>query len=100
MVGTAQTRLCPSYAWRRIMFVISNCRDQKSGERNMQQDLRIGEVASRTGRSVHTIRWYESQGLLPGVARDGSDRRIYSEYHVGWLGLIDRLRYTCISCRQ
>jgi DNA-binding transcriptional MerR regulator len=40
----------------------------------MQRDLRIGEVASRTGRSVHTIRWYEQQGLLPGVARDRSGR--------------------------
>src|SRR6266699_2171708 len=66
----------------------------------MQQDLRIGEVASRTGRSVHTIRWYEQQGLLPGVARDGSGRRIYSEYHVGWLDLMDRLRYTGMSIRQ
>ena len=66
----------------------------------MQQDLRIGEVASRTGRSVHTIRWYEQQGLLPGVARDGSGRRIYSEYHVGWLDLMDRLRYTGMSITQ
>jgi DNA-binding transcriptional MerR regulator len=66
----------------------------------MQQDLRIGDVASRTGRSVHTIRWYESQGLLPGVARDATGRRIYSEYHVGWLDLMDRLRYTGMSIAQ
>src|SRR5260370_36822612 len=66
----------------------------------MQQDLRIGEVASRTGRSVHTIRWYEQQGLLPGVARDGGGRRIYSEYHVGWLDLMDRPRYTGMSVTQ
>jgi DNA-binding transcriptional MerR regulator len=66
----------------------------------MPQDLRIGEVASRTGRSIHTIRWYESQGLIPGVARDGSGRRIYSEYHVGWLDLMDRLRCTGMSITQ
>lgn len=66
----------------------------------MQRDLRIGEVASRTGRSVHTIRWYERQGLLPGVARDAADRRVYSEYHVGWLDLMERLRYTGMSITQ
>jgi DNA-binding transcriptional MerR regulator len=66
----------------------------------MQQDLRIGEVANRTGRSVHTIRWYEQQGLLPGVARDAAGRRVYSEYHVGWLDLMERLRYTGMSITQ
>lgn len=66
----------------------------------MQQDLRIGGVASRTGRSVHTIRWYERQGLLPGVARDGGGRRIYSEHHVGWLDLMERLRATGMSITQ
>jgi DNA-binding transcriptional MerR regulator len=47
--------------------------------------LRIGELSSRTGRSIHTIRWYETQGLVPGVARDAANRRVYSEQHVGWL---------------
>jgi len=66
----------------------------------MQRDLRIGEVASRTGRSVHTIRWYERQGLLPGVLRDATGRRVYSEYHVGWLDLMERLRFTGMSITQ
>jgi DNA-binding transcriptional MerR regulator len=66
----------------------------------MRNDLRIGEVAKRTGRSVHTIRWYEAQGLIPGVVRDNGGRRVYSEYHVGWLDLMDRLRYTGMSIAQ
>ena len=32
--------------------------------------LRIGKLARLTGRSVHTIRWYEAQQLIPGVRRD------------------------------
>ncbi|WP_024512768.1 MerR family transcriptional regulator [Bradyrhizobium sp. ARR65] len=63
----------------------------------MPQDLHIGEVAARTGRSVHTIRWYERQGLIPGVCRDGGGRRVYSDYHVGWLDLMERLRSTGMS---
>jgi len=66
----------------------------------MRQDLRIGELARLTGRSIHTIRWYESQGLIPGVTRDRGRRRIYGEYHIGWLDLMERLRFTGMSVRQ
>jgi DNA-binding transcriptional MerR regulator len=66
----------------------------------MPQDLHIGDVASRTGRSVHTIRWYERQGLIPGVCRDAGGRRVYSDYHVGWLDLMERLRSTGMSIRE
>ncbi len=66
----------------------------------MAEDLRIGEVASRTGRSIHTIRWYEAQGLIPGVMRDRGGRRIFSDYHVGWLDLMERLRCTGMSVKQ
>jgi DNA-binding transcriptional MerR regulator len=66
----------------------------------MPQDLHIGDMASRTGRSVHTIRWYERQGLIPGVCRDAGGRRVYSDYHVGWLDLMERLRSTGMSIRE
>ncbi|MCW7541954.1 MerR family transcriptional regulator [Aquabacterium sp. A7-Y] len=59
--------------------------------------LLIGALAARTGRSVHTIRWYEAQGLIPGVARDAGGRRVYTEQHVGWLLLMERLRATGMS---
>jgi DNA-binding transcriptional MerR regulator len=62
--------------------------------------FRIGELAARTGRGVHAIRWYESQGLLPGVARDGGGRRVYREFHVGWLQLMDRLRLTGMTIAE
>ncbi|HEV2675507.1 MAG TPA: MerR family transcriptional regulator [Aliidongia sp.] len=65
--------------------------------RTPAHSLLIGEVARRTGRSIHTIRWYEAQGLMLGVVRDGGGRRVYSEHHVGWLDLMDRLRSTGMS---
>jgi DNA-binding transcriptional MerR regulator len=64
------------------------------------EKLHIGELAARTGRSVHTIRWYEAQGLIPGVERDPGGRRIYGELHLGWLDLIDRLRRTGMSIAE
>jgi len=62
--------------------------------------LRIGELATRTGHSVHAIRWYESQGLIPGVIRDAGGRRSYLERHLGWIELIDKLRLTGMSISQ
>ena len=62
--------------------------------------MRIGELSTRTGRSIHAIRWYESQGLVPGVERDTGRRRVYTELHVGWLSLMDRLRRTGMTIAQ
>ena len=62
--------------------------------------MKIGELSSRSGRSIHAIRWYEAQGLIPGVERDGGGRRVYSDLHVGWLDLMDRLRRTGMTIAQ
>ena len=59
--------------------------------------LSIGVLARSTGRTVHTIRWYEAQGLMPGVVRDGAGRRRYTPQHVAWLELMSRLRLTGMS---
>ena len=60
----------------------------------------IGALATRSGRSIHTIRWYETQGLIPGVERDAGGRRVYVEQHVGWLQLMERLRRTGMSIAE
>lgn len=60
----------------------------------------IGKLARLTGRSVHTIRWYESQRLMPGVRRDLQGRRIYADGHVQWLELLERLRRSGMSIRD
>jgi DNA-binding transcriptional MerR regulator len=62
--------------------------------------IRIGELSRRSGRSVHTIRWYEQQKLVPGVRRDDAGRRVYREQHVMWLELLDRLRKSGMSIKQ
>ena len=61
--------------------------------------LRIGELAERTGRTVHTIRWYEKQGLLPPVPRQGA-HRVYSNRHLEWMELMDRLRRSGMSVAE
>jgi len=66
----------------------------------MATTFHIGEFATRTGRSIHALRWYEAQGLMPGVIRDSGNRRVYSELHLSWIDLIHRLRRTGMSIAQ
>ncbi|RKR91286.1 DNA-binding transcriptional MerR regulator [Micromonospora pisi] len=55
--------------------------------------LRIGEVAERTGLSVHALRFYEREGILDQpVRRDSGGRRVYAEHDVEWLHVCIILR--------
>jgi DNA-binding transcriptional MerR regulator len=55
--------------------------------------LSIGEVAERTGLSVHALRFYEREGILANPVRRGpGGRRVYGEDDVEWLNLCIILR--------
>ncbi|MFE7530790.1 MerR family transcriptional regulator [Kitasatospora sp. NPDC057542] len=56
-------------------------------------ELSIGEVAERTGLSVHALRFYEREGLLVGpVRRTAGGRRRYAVLDVQWLEICIKLR--------
>lgn len=53
----------------------------------------IGELARLAGVSVHTLRWYEAEGLFPReVPRTPGGRRVYAHDALAWLALLGRLR--------
>jgi DNA-binding transcriptional MerR regulator len=53
----------------------------------------IGEVAERTGLSVHALRFYEREGLFADPVRRASNgHRIYSEDDLEWLDTCTNLR--------
>lgn len=55
--------------------------------------LSIGEVAERTGLSVHALRFYEREGLLVGpLRRSSGGRRQYATVDVEWLLVCVKLR--------
>lgn len=59
--------------------------------------ISIGDVAEATGLSVHTLRYYEDEGLIPEVARNGAGHRRYRPDHIRWIGLLERLRASGMS---
>jgi DNA-binding transcriptional MerR regulator len=60
----------------------------------LEDELGIGDVARRTGLSVHALRFYEREGLLLSqhVARGTGGHRRYSPEEVNWLRICTKLR--------
>ncbi len=54
----------------------------------------IGQVAAKTGLTVHTLRYYEKEGLLPFVHKSSSGLRMFSDNDLGWLSIIECLKKT------
>lgn len=64
------------------------------------RDLRIGELAERTGTSVPTIRYYEQIGLMRRAARQSGGQRVYTVGDVERLTFIRRCREFDFSIDQ
>jgi DNA-binding transcriptional MerR regulator len=60
--------------------------------------MRIGELASRSGVSVRSLRYYEEQGLLTST-RSASGQRHYTEEEVLRVAFIQRLYAAGLSSR-
>ncbi len=66
----------------------------------MDTHLTINEVATRTGLSAHTLRYYERAGLIAHVARAPGGQRRYAVSDMDWIGFLLRLRTTHMPIRQ
>jgi MerR family mercuric resistance operon transcriptional regulator len=55
-------------------------------------EIRIGELSSRTGCNIETIRYYERIGLLPRPHRSASRYRLYNGSDVRRLTFVRRAR--------
>src|SRR5438034_7291114 len=66
----------------------------------MDVGLTVGEAAAKVGLSVHTLRWYEQEGLVSPVGRDTAGRRRYREEDLDWLQLLTCLRGTGMPVRE
>jgi DNA-binding transcriptional MerR regulator len=60
----------------------------------------IKQVSEKSSLPPHVLRYYENEGLLPGVARSRNGIRRYSENDLEWLALIRCLKNTGMSIKQ
>ena len=67
--------------------------DQKTPDPPAESEPTYGlqELAERSGLPIRTIRWYQSEGLLPKPAKHGREA-VYRDEHLDRLGLIAELR--------
>ena len=62
--------------------------------------LKIGELAQKTETSAETLRYYESEGLLPAPRRSDSGYRLYTEPDLGSVLFIRRARAMDFSLKE
>ena len=60
----------------------------------------IGEVVKKTGLSAYTLRYYEKEGLLPFVEKNGSWMRAYSDMDLRWLSMIECLKDAGLQIKE
>ena len=60
----------------------------------------IQDVSKKTGLTAHTLRYYEKEGLIPGVGRSQGGFRQYTDEDLERLGLICCLKNTGMSIQE
>ena len=60
----------------------------------------VKEVADILGVSVHTVRYYDDQGLIPGTKRDSYNQRIFDDMELEWLFVSISLRDTGLPLKE
>jgi DNA-binding transcriptional MerR regulator len=66
----------------------------------MEKYLSIQAISNLTDITVHTLRYYEKNGLIHGIARGSNGRRQYSANDLAWIRFLVRLRTTGMTIRQ
>lgn len=60
----------------------------------------VKQVADILGVSVHTVRYYDDNGLIPGTKRNSANRRIFDDNELEWLFVSITLRNTGLSIAE
>ncbi|GGO01910.1 MerR family transcriptional regulator [Saccharibacillus kuerlensis] len=60
----------------------------------------IGKVAEETGLSIHTLRYYEKEGILPPIKRNDLGMRVFDKDDMEWLEFTCCLRNTGMTIEE
>ena len=65
-----------------------------------EQKYTIKQLSSLTKTSQHTLRYYESIGLILGVERAANNHRRYSDCDLRWIEFLQQLKTTGMPLEQ
>lgn len=60
----------------------------------------VKEVAELLGVSVHTVRYYDDKGLIPGTKRNAANQRLFDDMEVEWLFVSLTLKNSGLSLKN
>lgn len=60
----------------------------------------VKQVAEILGISVHTVRYYDDKGLIPGTKRNSANQRVFDDEELEWLFVSVTLRNTGLSLAE
>lgn len=60
----------------------------------------VKQVAAILGVSVHTVRYYDDKGLIPGTKRNSANQRMFDNDELEWLFVSITLRNTGLSLAE
>lgn len=69
-------------------------------ETDVDQLLTPAVAVEKSGLSIETLRYYESEGLILHVARTESGHRRYTHSDIEWIEILRCLRLTGMSIQQ
>ena len=58
------------------------------------------EACEKTGLSYETLKFDCNQGLVPGVHRDGRNRRVFTEQNIAWINSLNCLKNCNMSIKE
>lgn len=60
----------------------------------------VKQAAGILGISVHTVRYYDDKGLIPGTKRNSANQRMFDDDELEWLFVSVTLRKTGLSLAE
>ena len=60
----------------------------------------IGEVAKMTGIAISTLRYYDREGMFPGMERSRGGIRVFSDKEVNTLRIVECLKTAGMSIKE
>ena len=59
----------------------------------------ISEMSGQSGWSIHMLRYYEKEGLLPPIERDENGYRCYTQGNLQLIHFLNKLRLNWHACQ-